>query len=154
MVAGIQAAMSKPAITLTVKLSEDGISKVKIVDGSGQIKALGWESRNILLHAKADTAMNVYVSQFYYPGWTARIEDEHQDLIVQPSPYDGLLSLAIPKGEYNIRLILRKSTEEITGQAISLISILCVMAYVIVIGFTKFQTRNRKRKERNYIRIS
>lgn len=128
-----------------VGAGDNGISKVKIVDGKGQINVIGWESRNILLHAKADTEMNVYVSQFYYPGWTTRIEGEVQDLIVQPSPFDGLLSLAIPKGEYDLRLTLRESTEEITGKVISLISVLYVMAYVIVIGFAKFQSRRQKR---------
>ena len=128
-----------------VGAGDNGISKVKIVDGKGQINVIGWESRNILLHAKADTEMNVYVSQFYYPGWTARIEGDQQDIAVRPSPFDGLLSLAIPEGEYDVRLILRESTEEITGKVISLISVLCVMAYVIVIGFAKFQSRRQKR---------
>ena len=126
-----------------VGITDDGISKVQIVNGTGQLKVIGWESRNILLHTKADTEMNVYVSQFYYPGWTAHIEGDKQDITIQPSSFDGLLNLAIPKGEYDLRLTLKESTEEITGKVISLISIFCVMAYVIVSGLAKLHGRRQ-----------
>ena len=126
-----------------VGITGDGISRVQIVNGTGEIKVIGWESRNILLHTKADTEMNVYVSQFYYPGWTAHIEGDKQDITIQPSSFDGLLNLAIPKGEYDLRLTLKESTEEITGKVISLISIFCVMAYVIVSGLAKLHGRRQ-----------
>ena len=119
-----------------------GISKIKTIDGAGQITIIGWESRKILLHVKADSEMNIYISQFYFPGWTAHIEEFQQDLIVRPSPFDGLLSLTIPPGDYDIKLILTKSAEEIIGQTISLISIVCLIIYAAVIGFAKMRRQN------------
>lgn len=118
-----------------------GVLNIKIVEGMGQVDVVSWKSREIILRAKADSEMKIHVSQFYFPNWTALIEVQQNDLTVEPSQPDGLLSLTIPNGDYDIKLTLTKSTEEITGQLISIISIVCLMIYVAAIGKAKMYRR-------------
>ena len=124
-----------------VKGNTDSVSTINIVEGTGLLDMISWKSREIILRVKAESEMKIYVPQFYFPNWTALIEGQRKELTVEPSQPDGLLSLTVPKGNYDIQLILTKSTEEITGQLISMISILCLTFYAAAIGLAKIRRR-------------
>lgn len=119
----------------------DGVSKVKVIEGTGKIDVVIWQSREIILHVTADSEMKIYVSQFYFPNWTALIQGQRNNLTVEPSQPDGLLSLIIPKGDYEVQLVLTKSTEELIGQLTSISLIICIMLNVAAVGYARMPGR-------------
>lgn len=125
----------------SVGLTTDGISKFKIIEGTGKIDVVSWKSREIILHVTADSAMKIYINQFYFPNWTALIEGQRNNLTIEPSQPDGFLSLSIPQGGHDVRLVLTKSTEELIGQLISVLSVICLMINVGAVGYAKIQDR-------------
>ncbi|HEV7373402.1 MAG TPA: 6-pyruvoyl-tetrahydropterin synthase-related protein [Pyrinomonadaceae bacterium] len=109
------------------------LSKVKIVEGAGQIAINSWKPREISLHIETPTGMKLYVSQFYYPNWTAHLIEESSSLDVQPSQPDGLISLSIPEGNHQVLLVLERSKAEDIGRFISLISIVLILSFIVAI---------------------
>jgi hypothetical protein len=113
--------------------SEGGLSKVKMVEGAGQITVNSWKPGEISLHIESPTGMKLYVSQFYYPNWTAHLIEESSSLIVQPSQPDGLISLSIPEGNHQVLLVLERGKAEDIGRLISLISIVLTLSFIVAI---------------------
>ena len=114
-------------------VSEANVSKVKIVQGDGQVDVISWKPREIRLRVKTSNELKVDVSQFYFPNWTAKIVDEQQELTVRPSEPDGLISLSIPKGDHQILIELNRSDAESNGRIISLFAGLCLLFYTVFI---------------------
>jgi len=120
--------------SLRQSVGESGgsLSKVKIVEGTGQVNISSWRPGNIRLQADTSTGMRLYVSQFYYPSWTAQLAGDSSCINIEPSEPDGLISLFIPKGEHQLLLQLKQSAAETVGQIVSLISIAIMLVYVVV----------------------
>ena len=112
--------------------SDGSLAKVKIIEGVGQVNVSSWKPGEIRLQTATATGMRLYVSQFYYPNWTAQLVAETSSISIQPSQPDGLISLFIPGGEHQVLLQLEQSSAETVGQIISVTSIVIVLAYVLV----------------------
>ncbi|MGA9381632.1 MAG: 6-pyruvoyl-tetrahydropterin synthase-related protein [Phormidium sp.] len=121
-----------PEIFTASKIEELGNSfeQAKIAIGQGNLSITKWQSRHLVLQTDAITNLWVNIHQFYYPGWTAKINGESRLLPVQPSTPEGLLSLWIPPGKHQITLTLEAGLEERTGQIISVISALMIVFFI------------------------
>ena len=117
--------------------TNDNVSKVNIAEGAGQAEIISWKPREIVLEANTDGGMEIYVDQFYFPNWKAQIDGERHDATVQPSRPDGLISLSIPNGHHQVRLSLEKSPEELTGQTISLASLILLLIGIALFGLLR-----------------
>jgi len=93
-----------------------------VIEGAGSAQILARRSREIDLRVETATGVKMTVPQFYYPYWTARL-DGASDLAVTPSQPDGLINLAVPAGNHEVRLRLERSKPETIGQLISLVSL-------------------------------
>jgi hypothetical protein len=126
--------MNRNFESLLQRVGQSGgsLSKFNIVDGTGQVRINGWGSGRINLHVQTPEGMKINVSQFYFPNWTARLPGEFSNLTLQPSQPDGLISLSIPRGSHEVLLELKRSKAERTGQIISLISLMIMLAYLAV----------------------
>jgi len=126
--------LNKKFESLVQRVGESGgtLSKVKIIEGTGEVKVINWNPGEIRLQTATSTGMRLYVSQFYYPNWTAQLFSESSKLDIQPSRPDGLISLFVPQGEHEVLLRLKQSSAETVGQITSLTSIAIVLAYVLV----------------------
>jgi len=126
--------LNKKFESLVQRVGESGgtLSKVKIIEGTGEVKVIDWNPGEIRLQTATSTGMRLYVSQFYYPNWTAQLFSESSKLDIQPSRPDGLISLFVPQGEHEVLLRLKQSSAETVGQITSLTSIAIVLAYVLV----------------------
>jgi len=111
--------------------SEGGLSKVKIVAGTGKVNIRSWKPGEIRLQADTPTGMWLNVSQFYYPNWTAQIASDLSDVDIQPSQPDGVISLFVPGGEHQVLLRFKQSSTEKLGQLISLISIIITLGCLV-----------------------
>ena len=85
--------------------------------------------------------MQIRVSQFYYPNWTAQLNSVPTKINIEPSKPDGLISLSIPSGEHEVLLQLQQGPAETVGKIISLISIVLVCFWCLFVTRRRYQTR-------------
>ena len=111
--------------------------KAQVVERVGQAEILSWKPRQILTHINSPAGMKVRILQFYYPGWLATRLDTLEPLDLRPSQPDGLLSLEVPAGDFDVSIQLGKTDAERIGQNITLVSILCLLLYVLALGPVK-----------------
>lgn len=109
----------------------DGLSKAKIVEGTGTVAVNKWEPRNIAFQVDTPTGISLDVSQAYYPGWTAHITGGPQNLHVEPSVKNGLVKLSVPPGRHELSLRLEKSRVEYFGE---LVSVCCLILTIVLVA--------------------
>lgn len=116
---------------------EDGtLRKVRVAEGVGGVVVRRWGPRDILLDVTAPGGAVLNVSQYYYPGWTARLLDESgQDLDVRPTDADGLVGVAVPNGHHLLSLRLRATTPEYLGRVVSALSAAITLYLLITAGW-------------------
>jgi 6-pyruvoyl-tetrahydropterin synthase related domain len=92
-------------------------SKAKITSGKGKLSIQKWQPRKIILKTNTTTNVELTIQQFYYPGWTAKLDDKQISVAAtQPA---GLISLKIPKGQHQVKLSLNAIVRERLAQGIS-----------------------------------
>jgi hypothetical protein len=87
--------------------------------------------RELDLRVNASVPSQVVVSQFYYPGWVAQLQDEHVELRVEASKPHGLVTINVPAGSHNIVLRRESIPQERAGRAISAIALLSLLLLLI-----------------------
>jgi hypothetical protein len=107
------------------------VNRISAVSGAGKVEVERWQPRNILLRTSGGGAMEVDISQFYYPGWTASLVGEPGNVDLVPSNPNGLLHLLIPAGDHQVELRLDKMPAERAGQLISEISLFVLASLAI-----------------------
>lgn len=112
------------------------------IAGQGQAQIQAWKPRHIALRSEVPTETWLTLKQFYYPGWTARLNDADRLLPVQPSR-DGLLEVKVPSGSHQINVTLEAGTAERIGQIISAIALLLLGGYGL--GSTRRDRSQAKR---------
>ena len=120
-----------------------GESKVRIIEGTGDVSVSSWKAGEIRLQTSTPTGLRILVSQFYYPNWSASLFSNQEIINIQPSQPDGLISLSIPKGEHEVLLQLEQSSAETVGEIVSLISIAAVVSscfWCLFVAKRRYQT--------------
>ena len=107
------------------KLSK--ISAKVSVSGQGSFLVQRWQPRKIVLQVNAITDVWLTIKQFYYPGWTARLDGESYLLPVQPSKPEGLLRVGVPRGKHDIIIALSVGVKERLGQITSAVSVIIAL---------------------------
>lgn len=80
----------------------------------------GWMN----IHAEVESPVaTVVLAQFYIPAWKAY--EDGQEVPVEPYP-NGLIKLDLPKGEHAIRIAVEKSTIEILGDLVTLVTLAAI----------------------------
>lgn len=113
------------------------IAQACIVEGTGTLTVERWQPRDIVLNVAAVQPVALNVSQFYYPGWTADVDNQAYPL--QPSKPDGLINLRLPAGTHHVRLHLARSRPELIGIFVSGASVLSLLFW----GITQSILRRR-----------
>jgi len=106
--------------------------KAEVTTGQGSLSIQQWLPRKILLQTNATTDVELTLKQFYYPGWTARIDGTNQ-LPLKPSQPEGLVRLKVPRGQHQVRVTLEAGVEERLGQVISAVCVVLVL--LMISGF-------------------
>ncbi len=112
------------------KLGRDS-PKASVTVGQGSLLIERWKPREIVLQANAITDIWLTIKQFYYPGWTARINGESHLLPVKPSEAEGLLSVGVPTGKHEVIVALDAGVEERMGQIITAVSALIALLFML-----------------------
>ncbi|MDB6062276.1 MAG: hypothetical protein JWM78_2379 [Verrucomicrobiaceae bacterium] len=105
---------------------------------AGDIDVTRWSPRKIELQVNLVEDSSVMVRQFYFPNWRARII--HGAAVeVAPSPTNGLVTLALPRGTYRLQLAMVPLQQELIGSAIT------AGAVALLLAWTGWRRRGRKR---------
>lgn len=89
------------------------------IEAQDQVKVSQWQPRKLGLQTNLNTEQWLTLKQFYYPGWTAIVEQA--TLPVQASP-EGLLQVKVPAGNLSIDIELKPLLQEQIGIGLSAIS--------------------------------
>jgi hypothetical protein len=93
---------------------------VKTISGQGQAWLKTWSLNGIKIGSDGVSHLQVQVKQFYYPTWTATLENG--DRCVTSASPEGLLVMAIPPGHHEVSLKTTAVGSGLLGQRISLIA--------------------------------
>jgi hypothetical protein len=117
------------------KSEGDLTGKVAFARGEGSVLVEQWKPRNNVLLITVPAASTVLVRQYYYPGWTARVNGEPHE--VQISEPDGLVQLSLPPGIHRIELRLERTQQELWGWIITWASLLIAAGVLMSQRFLK-----------------
>jgi len=106
------------------------VDKVEVLAGNGHAEVVAWEPGHIELTTQGAGGLQLLVSQFYYPGWTARLRGDSTTLPLDPAT-DGLIGISVPAGEHRVLIDLETGREERLGQIISLIFFIVVLGLIL-----------------------
>jgi hypothetical protein len=96
-----------------------------ISEGDGAIAFTRRAPRELELTIESASGVSFRVTQFYFPGWAARLDGRPHPL--QPAPADGLIMLSVPAGRHRLRLALEPTAPERAGQLISAASLAIIL---------------------------
>lgn len=120
--------------------SGDELTKAYLPGGGGTVSVMKWRPRDIELQIEAPDGGGVNVSQFYFPGWRARLADTLEDLPVTPSPdAAAMVHFTMPPGNHTVHVTLEKLWPEYVGQLLSgasaLIALMLFLTFLFVPRF-------------------
>jgi hypothetical protein len=94
------------------------LNKVSVVPGNPSISIQRWLPREIEFHLVSKSDVSLNVSQFYFPGWSVRLNNGEAKA-TQPSKPGGLIRIDVPSGEHKVTLRLEKRWPEVAGELIT-----------------------------------
>lgn len=122
---------NKPEAVQAMKNLTTQPNKAYLVEGKGSVMVQRWQPPHIELAVKGETALQVGLLQFYYPGWVARLGEGSTRLEVGPSSPDGLLEVQVPPGRHRVRIERESLPEEQAGKIISGVSFALLGALIV-----------------------
>ena len=100
-----------------------------VTNGTAEVAVMKWLPRRIELQIDSSTQATINVSQFYFPGWRARIAGSGQELSVSPSPGLALVAFSVPPGKRHVNVTLDKLWPEVIAEWISGFSVLLTLVF-------------------------
>ncbi len=107
------------------------LNRVRVVKGEASVAIDKWTPREIRLRVQSSEGTELNVSQFYFPGWTVKVDDA-EARAAAPSKPGGLLQISVPAGNHQVLLQLRQRGPEFAGKIISGVSLIVLLALVAV----------------------
>lgn len=112
------------------RLNQD-MPTIQVDRGKASWTIIQWQPRAIVFQLNATTDAEVSIHQFYYPGWTAKLQGVAQSLPVHFSEL-GLIKFLVPAGDQVVSLTLTTTLAERISQIISAISALGILLFVLL----------------------
>ncbi|MDP1653403.1 MAG: hypothetical protein Q8L56_11855 [Rhodocyclaceae bacterium] len=101
-----------------------------VVDEEGKIRVTRWQPPHIVLEVTTGSEASIWIRQYFYPGWVARLGSDSARLEVKPSSSEGLLEIQVPSGTHQIWIEREPLPQERAGQVVSGVS-LVVFAFIV-----------------------
>jgi hypothetical protein len=106
------------------------LNKVSVVPGNPSISIQRWLPREIEFHLVSKSDVSLNVSQFYFPGWSVRLNNGEAKA-TQPSKPGGLIRIDVPSGEHTVTLRLEKRWPEVGGELITTGSLIVLVVLLL-----------------------
>lgn len=109
--------------------SYESVPRVRTVDGQAQVTLTGEGNGWLSLKAQVHSGIATFaVSQFYIPAW--RVHADNKAIFLSQYP-DGRIQMALPKGDYELRLMIVKTPLEHFGDALTLAGLAFYVMYYV-----------------------
>jgi hypothetical protein len=102
---------------------------IKTISGQGQAWIQKWSATGIQIGSIGAADLQVQVKQFYYPTWTATLENG--DKCVTSASTSGLLVIDLPPGQHQVDLKVKAIGSGLLGQRISLIAAVVTLGLLL-----------------------
>lgn len=106
-------------------MSEKDNNKVLVIEGNALIQVVAWESEKRIINVVASTPSLLKISTFYYPGWTAEIDERKLDIKTEDD--SGAMLVELPEGKYILILKFVDTPLRYYAKSISLISLIGIV---------------------------
>lgn len=140
------------------RVGGENAARVHVEQGTASVEVKTWQPRLIEMQVDAREDARLLLRRFHYARWSAYIArtDETKDaalremqLDLRPSQPDGLMSLDVPRGRYNVTVRLERSQPERVGQIISAAALLVLLS-LIARGIFRRNNFNDKFSSNNF----
>jgi hypothetical protein len=105
------------------------------VKGGGKAEVVSWKSAERILDVNADEALAVRFSTFNFPGWTAYMDGDRENIKTEADT--GAIMVNVPKGYHRLKLVFQDTPARKAGKMISLVSLIALFSILIVVQFRK-----------------
>lgn len=113
--------------------SRDKGAPVIFKEGTGTVDILIWRFQSRMFKVNASAPSTLRVSTFYYPGWTALVNDREVPIDIEKD--SGAMLLNLPTGKNTVLLEFRDTSLRKTAKWISVLSLSFAIACLIVPRF-------------------
>jgi len=119
-------------------LNGEPLRKAIALDEHARVETLRSEGHSTKLRVESDAPARVLVYTRYFPGWIARIEQQH--LKIEPYGEQGLILVHVPAGSHIVTLRFEDTPIRQIGALVSLVALLVTLGWL---GWT-WHWQNRK----------
>lgn len=111
-----------PIWVLRMRTQKDP-SKFSFVSSSGKISILENKSAKVSAQIEATQAAKIRFNQYYFPGWTVKVDGKRVDFDYQRAEDSGLPIFDIPEGKHQILAEFKNTVDRNIADTISISSI-------------------------------
>lgn len=116
-------------------IQERGTSVIVFKDGGGAVDIVSWKSQYRLFTVNAVIPSIVRISTFYYPGWTALINEREVPIEIEKD--SGAMLLNIPPGKSDVLLEFKDTPLRRIAKWISILSFFAALTGLIAARLKK-----------------
>lgn len=102
--------------------------KVELLNGSGIINNIIYNSRRIAFSSIGKDPLTVRINIIYYPGWVAYVDDKNVDISYK-NDY-GVMDVTIPQGNHNFTIFFSETPLRLFADMISIAALLILLVLV------------------------
>ena len=117
-------------------LNGEPLRKAVALDEHARVATVRYGGNSTVLHVESDTSARVLVYTRYFPGWTARIHQQH--LAIEPYGEQGLILVHVPAGSHIVTLRFEDTPIRRIGALVSFLTLL------VTLGWLGWHWQNRK----------
>lgn len=107
-------------------------NKVEIIDGTGKIKDLKYNSKNVNFSVTVEREVRVRVNTIYFSGWEAKVDGKEVEILKDNDK--GLIEFLVSPGVHIVNTSFNETTLRFTADIIAIISFLGL----VYLHFKKF----------------
>jgi 6-pyruvoyl-tetrahydropterin synthase related domain len=107
-------------------------SREIVPDGGMQVRVDKWLAEDKIFHIDAAEPVTLALRLLNYPAWEVRVDGEVAASISAPATAQMLVH--VPAGSHRIEAVFRRTRDRITGDAISGVSAVLLVAFAILFG--------------------
>lgn len=109
-------------------INGEKLQKAIALDEDVHVETLRYGGQSVDVQVESKMPARVLIYTRYFPGWSARIDNQHIDL--EPHGEQGLILLNVPAGSHIVRLRFEDTPARQIGALISIISLLIALFVV------------------------
>ncbi len=119
------------------RMEAQPVSKLEFIEGQGKLEILQEKSAQILAHVEASASSKIRLNQFYFPGWTIKIDGKKTrfNYLTDGESY-GMPSFDIDKGKHIVLAEFKNTTNRNIADTVSMLTFLGWIGVLMIYFYT------------------